>query len=580
MGAIYYTPSVSNEKFLSPKPLSPRSAMDRRSRRDPPGQALRRASTAPISQPAASTSAGAAAAIAADPEASVESLFNHPSARIVTFMNHESTGRFAPETLVPSGRVDRTLAVGPLRIYKAPGSVTFLNCGSALKPILPKSQCWAIEEDSSKFILQIRAPQFWRIEIPVDTPEQVELAAAFRDVLDTILLFDKTPCPFQRSFTVELPDSPEVKKRPWRPVPKAIDSLAGKLESTSITPSKKAQKAQKAPSSPSAAANRPREARTPGSSRGGSRGTSRGGSGHSTPPLTPGTSRVGEVARLTKAFDQQEEISNRLSGHRRQPSSASRQARRSSRVTGVPPPLSLTTPDRSKSRTSMYSDSGPTSPTASTAGSDSFYSGESWQYSSPPFSALSSPSSAPVYDDDDGICVEGLEVEPPPQPKPRSHYPPSASKSGRAHASGEGAAAMGTGTKGPAVGKGHMRRRSSGVGQSTGSLRRPTLSSLPPPANLLSPPQRRRSGAPSAESTARQLAAQRVMPGAYLVTLMLRVSAKIAAGEWRGVVFGVNEDGERIPVQWDYTEGDSDDEDDEAYERRKAEAEKEFVGVD
>lgn len=40
---------------------------------------------------------------------------------------------------------------------------------------------------------------------------------------------------------------------------------------------------------------------------------------------------------------------------------------------------------------------------------------------------------------------------------------------------------------------------------------------------------------------------------------MLNVAARIAAGEWRGFVFGTDEHGEQIPVHWDW----SDDEDSE-----------------
>ena len=43
-------------------------------------------------------------------------------------------------------------------------------------------------------------------------------------------------------------------------------------------------------------------------------------------------------------------------------------------------------------------------------------------------------------------------------------------------------------------------------------------------------------------------------PPSHLINLMLKVSARIAAGEWRGLVLGTGEDGERIPVQWDYTD--------------------------
>jgi hypothetical protein len=48
-------------------------------------------------------------------------------------------------------------------------------------------------------------------------------------------------------------------------------------------------------------------------------------------------------------------------------------------------------------------------------------------------------------------------------------------------------------------------------------------------------------------------------PPNYLLTLMLKVAAKITAGEWRGRVLGHGENGEAIPVQWDYSEADFSD---------------------
>ena len=115
------------------------------------------------------------------------------------------------------------LIIGPFRIYRAPGSVAFLNCQNALRPILPKSQCWVVDDDSSKFVLQIRRPQYWRIEIPNRTPEDKKRAEELKEVLGKVLLFEKTPCPFQRSFVVELPETPKtpIKKKPWRPVERA-----------------------------------------------------------------------------------------------------------------------------------------------------------------------------------------------------------------------------------------------------------------------------------------------------------------------------------------------------------------------
>jgi hypothetical protein len=108
---------------------------------------------------------------------------------------------------------------GPLRIYRAPGSVAFLNCSNALQPILPKSQCWEVEV-LGIFVLQIRRPQYWRIELPNKTTEERVRAEELKEVLGKVLMFEKTPCPFRRSFTVDLPEAPKtpVKKRPWRPV--------------------------------------------------------------------------------------------------------------------------------------------------------------------------------------------------------------------------------------------------------------------------------------------------------------------------------------------------------------------------
>jgi hypothetical protein len=110
-------------------------------------------------------------------------------------------------------------AVGPLRIYRAPGSVAFLNCANALRPILPKSQAWCVDGDS-KFVLQVRRPQYWRIEVSNKTSEEKSKVDELKKVLEEVLLFEKTPCPFQRDFVVELPQAPKTPatKRPWKPV--------------------------------------------------------------------------------------------------------------------------------------------------------------------------------------------------------------------------------------------------------------------------------------------------------------------------------------------------------------------------
>lgn len=212
-----------------------------------PFPAPRRHSTVPTSfQPAPPRNAPTQTTAA-----SVETLFSHPSVKIIAF----SAGKSAfdklgssqggePGSLQPSSQFERTIAIGTFfafprpiekttqehaandarhtggfQIYRAPGSVAFLRSGPALQPILPKSQCWCLDEQSSKFVLQIRRPNYWRIEVPIGNQEEIRRALVLREVLDRILQLEKTPCPFERSFTVELPERPKTppKKRPWTP---------------------------------------------------------------------------------------------------------------------------------------------------------------------------------------------------------------------------------------------------------------------------------------------------------------------------------------------------------------------------
>jgi hypothetical protein len=93
--------------------------------------------------------------------------------------------------------------------------------------------------------------------------------------------------------------------------------------------------------------------------------------------------------------------------------------------------------------------------------------------------------------------------------------------------------------------------------------RRP-LSPLPPAANLFSPPGSRRQASSSRMALVRKIPMAIISktcdvlfgPPSHLVSLMLKVAAKIVAGEWRGMVFGFGEGGEKIPVQWDYSDGE------------------------
>jgi hypothetical protein len=171
----------------------------------------------------------------------VETLYSHPNVKIISFT---ATGRAfvrtpatsnvdPPGTLSWSSQLERTIAVGPFRIYRAPRSVAFLSCGSALQPILRKSQCWCIDEVNSKFILQIRRPNYWRIELPVEDPGDQQRAEELREVLDKILQFEKTECPFKRTFTVDLPEQVPVTILPWTPRAQSTTPDDATLSSTS-----------------------------------------------------------------------------------------------------------------------------------------------------------------------------------------------------------------------------------------------------------------------------------------------------------------------------------------------------------
>lgn len=97
------------------------------------------------------------------------------------------------------------------------------------------------------------------------------------------------------------------------------------------------------------------------------------------------------------------------------------------------------------------------------------------------------------------------------------------------------------------------------------SVSRQALSPLPSAANFFSPS--RRQSPQSRMSLVRRLPSSIIQktlelllgPPSYLISLMLKVAAKIVAGEWRGLVFGFGEGGEEIPVQWDYSDGEFSD---------------------
>lgn len=207
--------------------------------RVPPPPFIRRSFTAPIrssrSIPSAEESVDGA-----------ETLYAHGAGKIVSFNNptsltqrHSSIsdGRaeFQEEpvgTLPWFSTTERTLAAGPLRIYRVLGTA-FLSSGTTLQPLLPKSQCWCVDGES-KFVLRIRPNAYYRIELPRASSEDKKMVDELKNVLTKVLQYEATPCPFKRGFTVDLPQPPKtpIQKRPWRPKPR----LDNKSERTPEVP--------------------------------------------------------------------------------------------------------------------------------------------------------------------------------------------------------------------------------------------------------------------------------------------------------------------------------------------------------
>ena len=102
---------------------------------------------------------------------------------------------------------ERTEAVGVVCLYKTYGqSATFLHSGNFLLPLMPKSQCWCVD-GVSKFAL--RAQMFiYRIELPNETDHDRACVEDFKKALSKVLLYERTACPFRRTFTTEAKEEP------------------------------------------------------------------------------------------------------------------------------------------------------------------------------------------------------------------------------------------------------------------------------------------------------------------------------------------------------------------------------------
>ncbi|KAK4124132.1 hypothetical protein N657DRAFT_572209 [Parathielavia appendiculata] len=583
--------------------------------------APRRVFTAPTppSGPAAGPSPQSAGGL-------VDTLYGHPNVKIVAFTagarslsvgpRAASGPEIEPGSLSWSSQLERTIAVGPFRIYRAPGSVAFLSCGTALQPILPKSQVWCVDEESSKFVLQIRRPQYWRIEVPVEEQEDVRRAQQLREVFDAILQFEKTECPFKRSFTVELPERPQtpVQKRPWAPMRRSSASLP----LTPVTPVEIARLHEGTPRGSICTS----DLRTAGSARRAL--TAQAGSlvpsidepisaesGQSYSPRRNAPS--GPSATHVASLSQQAPVIVAPQPRAREStpttvptekfksppteSSESILARESWLATPLPPSPPLSTPGSPRnsapqlhtqelsgtttnqavlehtvtSRPSQTwslatSDSLAESECSATKAPSSFHELDSSATRSPPLQAPTTERSP---------TPTKMESQSPPKPRSSKRSPSQTSTSSSTRS----------------------RRRATTTTSSISPSSRRALSPAPPAATttLLSPLQRRRPSPAAGQAPQGQqgaLAAVRrlpltvlhktceilMSPPSHLIGLMLRVAARIAAGEWKGLVLGLGEGGERVSVAWDWSEDDDDGfdfaQDRAGFERRRRGVEK------
>ena len=53
---------------------------------------------------------------------------------------------------------------------------------------------------------------YYRIELPGKTEEDLEMVEKFKVTLEKVCHYERTPCPFARTFTVDVPEEPEVRK--------------------------------------------------------------------------------------------------------------------------------------------------------------------------------------------------------------------------------------------------------------------------------------------------------------------------------------------------------------------------------
>lgn len=443
--------------------------------------------------------------------------------------------------------------------------------------------------------------------MPVANEEDIQRALLLRQVFDQILQFEKTECPFKRSFTVELPPETPVKKRPWTPAQRPFPALPPTPDHTPVELARVRRDVAKLgpiviPESqeilfdPGKSLDRIEESQV---------------SPKTIPSMMETSSREGDPEEKSDEALQPEEAAEES-----QPLPKVLELGTmfpSLRSVTAPPQLALHVSPPSKVREEEARTEPPRNGSSSPSPADSqssFHSVTSWNASSlPPSPPPSNPASPLVLSCPSEVDGEPLGQEDSPELAsisntsptwsacPSSDYDSSFTAPSSVNEAAETSSASSETvveentpqTPRPAEEKlvdtststisdsplsetaaevtprrPSIRRR--GTTSSSISPYRRTLSPLPSAANLFAPrrPLTRSPSKGKLDIVRRlplaiiQTTCEILMsPPSHLINLMLKVAARIAAGEWSGLVFGTDEQGERIPVQWDW----SDDED-------------------
>ncbi|KAI7476680.1 S-adenosyl-L-methionine-dependent methyltransferase [Hortaea werneckii] len=155
----------------------------------------------------------------------IETLYVHPNANIIKFStsgpgSRPSSSMGSPRSVggdsaggnIPwKNATERAMAAGPMEIYRVPGSVSFLHSGSLLHAIMPRSQCWCVD-GVSKFAFRVLPDTYYRIELPGETPEDLEKVEELKLVLAKVLFYERSACPFARGFHVEVNEDEALKQ--------------------------------------------------------------------------------------------------------------------------------------------------------------------------------------------------------------------------------------------------------------------------------------------------------------------------------------------------------------------------------